>query len=451
MGLTLTRKKGKSRGRKQVQLKRRPAKKKAAPKAQPAGGTAGPQEAQAPPAKVWPPPMPTRWERFLELFQEKEPFIGPVLPQATIGAMAASVLAQVARSDPMPLRDQAGGYYTAEKHPDILHRQYQLVEQFAPSGGGTGSMPRWVAVAVGIAAALILGIVGFSLAPGILGASGVAGSGGSTQQIAPYIGLALGVALGAGLGLMMLVFFGRAPTGQMWPKVYAKARISQVAYVDPDGRPCDRDAIGAERVVIRRMRTWLQRMAFADRQQGIFVQTAKWKPDMDLFRDGEIRLETTKDLSQWTHPSILYDGEPLGGNWRGVNSVRWWVQLREPIETGKETAIYDSGPEGQERRRLIGNAGFWILAAGLIIGMIIFFNAMDASRQAENPDPVDRTPATPAPSGWTLPALTDTTRANDGVYYDDAQPVVRLGSTDYRRYHPARAVPAEGRWPRGKP
>ena len=343
-----------------------------------------------------------------DFFRKLPPLIGPLLPENKDGGLSASVLAERARHDPMPLREQSGGYYTAERHPDVLFRQFQLLEQFASSGNVGGSLPRWVAVVFGLIAGGVLALAGWSMAPSLLGFGGVQGSGGLMQAVIPYIGAVAGGACGVGGGVFLQRMFGRAPTGDMWPRVYAKARVSQVAYVTPEGYPCEEDDLGAQRFVVRRMRTWLMRMAFADRQQGIFVPTADWKPGMDLFRDGEIRLETTADLSAWSHPSELYSGRPLGCTWRGVNSVRWWVQLNEPIEAGKETAIYDAGPEGQQRNRLIGNAGFWILAAGLLIGLLIFFNAMDSANQSAAP--VDRTPGTPGatPAQESTPVSTET-------------------------------------------
>ena len=99
-----------------------------------------------------------------------------------------------------------------------------------------------------------------------------------------------------------------------------------------------------------------------------------------------------KDLSKITGPAGLYDGRPLTGRWMGVNSIRWFVALREPIVTGKETAEYDNGGGlgTVRRRRLIGNYGFWMLAAGFVVGLLIFFNQLDV--QEKEPEPVDRDP-----------------------------------------------------------
>ena len=343
------------------------------------------------------------------LFRKEEPFVGPTPLHHPVSGLPARVLADKARLDPIPLRDRGGGYYAAERHPDVLYRQYQLLESFAPSGSAGGSLPRWIPVAIGLLLAVVLAFVGWEVAPAILGGGAVKGSGGLTQVVMPYVGLGVGALCGVGLGFLMMAIFGRAPTGDMWPKVYARARISQVKYVDAESRDCDENDVGAVRVVVRRMRTWLMRMVFADRQEGIFVPTEDWKPGLDLFREGDIRIETTADLSAISHPSELYSGRPLSGVWRGVNSVRWWVQLREPIEAGKETAIYDGGEEENRNRRLIGNAGFWMLAAGILVGLVIFFNALDSSQEGERSAPVDRTPteapltpgATPATPGAT--------------------------------------------------
>ena len=344
------------------------------------------------------------------LFRKEEPFVGPTPLHHPVSGLPARVLADKARRDPIPLRDRGGGYYAAERHPDVLYRQYQLLESFAPSGAAGGSLPRWIPVAIGLLLAVVLAFVGWEVAPAILGGGAVKGSGGLTQVVMPYVGLGVGALCGVGLGFLMLSIFGRAPTGDMWPKVYARARISQVKYVDAESRPCDENDVGAVRVVVRRMRTWLMRMVFADRQEGIFVPTEDWKPGMDLFREGDIRIETTADLSAISHPSELYSGRPLSGVWRGVNSVRWWVQLREPIEAGKETAIYDGGEEENRNRRLIGNAGFWMLAAGILVGLVIFFNALDTSQEGQRSAPVDRTP-TEAPL---TPGATPATPATDG-------------------------------------
>ena len=344
-------------------------------------------------------------EALKERFRKKEPFIDPLPPHDLVIGLPGATLAQQAREDPLPLRDRSGGYYTAERHPGVLFRQFQQVEQFASSGEISGSLPRWIPMAFGVVLAGVLAAVGWGIAPEIVGSGTVKGSGGMAQMVVPYVGCGLGVAVGLGIGFLVLSMFGRAPTEDMWPRVYARARISQVRYVDADGRPCDEDDVGAERLVVRRMRTWLMRMAFADRQEGIFVNSEDWKPGMDLFRHGDIRIETTADLSSISDPSFLYDGRRLSGEWRGVNSVRWWVQLREPIEAGKETDIYDGGEEAARNRRLIGNAGFWMLAAGIIVGLMIFFNALDTSEAVKNPAPVDRTPAEAplTPGGASVP------------------------------------------------
>ena len=47
----------------------------------------------------------------------------------------------------------------------------------------------------------------------------------------------------------------------------------------------------------------------------------------------------------------------------------------------------------------------WILAAGIIVGLMIFFNALDTSEAVKNPAPVDRTPAEAplTPGGASVP------------------------------------------------
>ena len=244
-----------------------------------------------------------------------------------------------------------------------------------------------------------LGAAGWFIAPFAMGASSgvVEGAGGAAHPLAGPLGAV------AGLMLAVLVgwFYLRSkPTsagsgGAIWQQVYAVARVTQVEYRNPAGRLVDENAVDAERVVVRRMRTWLMRMAFADRQEGVFVRGET--PLLgNAFLRGEIRLETTKDLSKITGPAGLYDGRPLTGRWMGVNSIRWFVALREPIVTGKETAEYDMVEDWEQsaRRRLIGNYGFWMLAAGFVVGLLIFFNQLDV--QEKEPEPVDRTPATAA-------------------------------------------------------
>ena len=74
-----------------------------------------------------------------------------------------------------------------------------------------------------------------------------------------------------------------------------------------------------------------------------------------------------------------------------MNSTRWFVALREPIDVGRETAEYETVEtlEKTWRRRLVGNAGFWILAGGFVVGLMILLNG-----SSEAPPPLeDRTPA----------------------------------------------------------
>ena len=321
-------------------------------------------------------------------------FIGPPWIR-TAGQMA-----ERARNDPMPLRGPGGGTFTAERYPEVLRRQHEELQEFT---SGTGGRPL-PAAAVYAALALLavgLGAAGWFIAPVAMGASSdvVEGAGGAAHPLAGPLGAVAGIML----AVLVAWFYRRSDPasarsgsgGSMWQQVYAVARITQVEYRNPAGRLVDETAVDAQRVVVRRMRTWLMRMAFADRQEGVFVRGEA--PLLgNAFLRGEIRLETAKDLSRITGPADLYDGRPLTGRWMGVNSIRWFVALREPIVTGKETAEYDMVEDWEQsaRRRLIGNYGFWMLAAGFVVGLLIFFNQLDV--QEKEPEPVDRTPATAA-------------------------------------------------------
>ena len=326
------------------------------------------------------------------------PFIGPPL------TITAQVMADRARRDAMPLRAPRGGFYTAERHPDVLRRQYSDLLQFTSNPAGA---PLPVVVVYGLLVLVTLGmaLAGWFIAPYALGTSTgvVQGASGAANSALPVVGALVGAVV-AVVSIWWFFLRNRGGTAfttsgnAMWESVYSLARITQVAYRNPAGQDVEKGAVDAERVAVRRCRAWLMRMAFADRQEGVFVSNDIADTDRpasslgDSFLRGAIRIETTNDLSQITHPSQLYDGVPLSGKWLGVNSTRWFVALREPIEVGKESAEYEASSDPAEamRRRLVGNAGFWMLAAGFVVGLMILLNGGDTERPA--PDPVDRTP-----------------------------------------------------------
>ena len=313
--------------------------------------------------------------------------------------MTASEMAERARNDPTPLRAPKGGTFTAERYPEVLRRQYRELLEFTSAGAGGASAPPWLVYGACAVLVVVLAAAGWFVAPIALGMSTgvVKVAGGAAGGYAPALGGLLGLLVGAGL-----TWYFRRSSGialgngdSVWRQVYAVARITQIEYRNPGGRLVNENAVDAERVVVRRLRTWLMRMAFADREEGVFVSGGL--PLLgDAFLNGEIRIETARDLSRITHPRDLYDGRPLTGRWMGVNSIRWFVGLREPIVTGKETAEYDAVEDWEQsaRRRLIGNYGFWMMAAGFVVGLLIFFNQLDV--QEKDPEPVDRTPSTAA-------------------------------------------------------
>ena len=318
----------------------------------------------------------------------EQPFIGPVLK------LTAEQMAERARKDPMPLRAPRGGEFTAERHPEVLRRQHRELMEFTSQGKGESSGLGVCAFCVILA--LVLGAAGWFIAPVAtgMGTGLVQGAASSMAIYASVAGALVGLAAAAGIGWSLFWRTGAGVQlggGSMWEQVYALARVTQVEYRNPAGRVVDEKAADAERFVVRRFRAWLMRMAFADRQEGIFVTS---EPLLgDVFLRGNIRLETTRDLSKITHPGELYDGRTLTGRWRGVNSRSWFVSLREPIEVGRETAEYDSEETNEQwlRRQLVGNLGVWIMVVGFIVGLVVLLNVLD-SGETTKPDPVDRTP-----------------------------------------------------------
>ncbi len=358
---------------------------------------------QRPQGGQWEEPSGLR-ARFIKLFQPPPPgpssskFIGPRLP------MTLEMAAQQARNDDMPLRAPSGGRLTAAEYPGVLERQWHEWRQmFGGSGASLISSP--ILIAVLLAGTLALAVGGYAFGPRTLGFQGgsVAGTVSTFQALAPYLGLLAGLA--AGLGASWWVMFrwsggkNGGETGSRWDQVYAPARIAQVEYRDDAGRVVAEDAPDSRRYVVRRMNTHLQRAAFADRQEGVFVSGAKMSKEMSKeqrFRRGEIRLETTKDLSKLTRPQELYDARPLTGRWRGVSSVRWYVGLRNPIETGIAAREWDLSVDKSAwaRRFIAATYGWWILLACIAGGIILVTIVLDAKSDSDQEarEVVDRTP-----------------------------------------------------------
>ena len=339
-------------------------------------------------------------ERLSKLFQPPPPgpnsakFIGPRLP------MTLEMAALRTRNDDMPLRAPRGGRLTAAEYPDILERQWHEWRQmFGGRGASFVSKPTLIAaLALGT---LVLAIGGYMLGPQALGSQGgsVAGTGSMFHSLAPYLGLLAGLAAGSGGSWWALFKWSGGKdggeTGSRWDQVYAPARITQVEYRDDAGRVVAEDAPDARRYVVRRMNTHLQRAAFAGRQEGVFVSGEKLSKEQ-RFRKGEIRLETTKDLSKLTKPQELYDARHLPVRGRGVSSVRWYVGLRNPIETGIAAREWDLSVDKSAwaRRFIAATYGWWILLAGIAAGIILVTIILDAktSLDKEAREVVDRTP-----------------------------------------------------------
>ena len=324
-------------------------------------------------------------------------FIGPRMP------MTLEAVAQRAQTDDFPLRGKDGGRLSAAEYPEVLDRQWrEWTEMFGERGGGGGHIPRPVFIGgLAIAAVLLVGL-GYAFGPMFLGGvqgGVVAGAKSTWQTLMPFAGAALGLVMSAVLAWIVLAWMGagkdEGKVASKYEQVYAPARITQVAYRNDSGREVDAGAPDARRYVLRRMITDLMRAPFANRQEGIFVSGEKMSRDQ-LFRNGEIRLETTKDLSKLTKPQELYDAGPLSGRWRGVSSLRWYVALRNPIETGMAAREWEIEGEskGGAGRFFTSNAGFLVLAICLIGGTIMFFAALDHKDNLDHEaaDLMDRTP-----------------------------------------------------------
>ena len=350
---------------------------------------------ERPPGAGWKEPS-----RLRKLFQPPAPgpnsskFIGPRLP------VTLEMVAQRARNDDMPLRAPRGGRLTAAEYPDVLERQWHDWRQVF-GGGGSNLMSRPVLIAALLAGTLVLAVAGYMFGPQALGFHGEAVDGADSMRraLVPYLGLLVGVALGVGASWWLLSMWsggkGGGETGSRWEQVYAPARITQVEHRDDSGRVVKEDAPDSRRYVVRRMNTHLLRAAFADRQEGVFVGGEKMSREQ-RFRRGEIRLETGRDLSKLSKPQELYDARPLTGRWRGVSSVRWFVGLRNPIETGIAARDWDLSADKSAwaRRFIAATYGWWILLACVAGGIILLAIILDAKQgmEQEAPGVVDRTP-----------------------------------------------------------
>ena len=310
------------------------------------------------------------------------------------------MVAKRARNDDMPLRAPSGGRLTAAEYPDVLERQWHDWRQVF-GGSGTNLMSRPVLIAALLAATLALAVSGYMFGPFALGFQGEAvdGAVSTREMLAPYLGMLVGLALGVGASWWLLSWWSGGKdgggTGSTWEQVYAPARITQVEYRDDSGRVMQEDAPDSRRYVVRRMNTHLLRAAFADRQEGVFVGGEKMSKEQ-RFRRGEIRLETARDISKLTKPQELYDARPLTGRWRGVSSVRWYVGLRNPIETGIAARDWDLSADKSAwaRRFIAATYGWWILLACVAGGIILLTIILDAKQgmDQEVPGVVDRTP-----------------------------------------------------------
>ena len=325
---------------------------------------------------------------------------GPPIP------LTLEEVARQARVDPLPLRGPEGGYYGAERNPAVLARQFQVFSAAFGAADRTG-MPPWVLKVGLVIMTLVLGGAGYFIAPLALGIEGeiIKGAGNDWHAHVDFAGLAAGVLVGAGAGWFLLTRTGAGTSegnANDFFTVYAPARITQVEWLDRLGTVVSQDASGARRHPIRRMRTYLQRAAFADRQE-VFVppQEAEGKKkrnnnSQERFRRGEIRIETTQDLRTIRTPHDLYDSTPLSGRWRGVNALRWFVALKYPLETGMVALLYHTGDDLKSalRKFFVSTYGFWVLVVCAIAGFFLLFITIDYQQtkaEAEQQVP-DRTP-----------------------------------------------------------
>ena len=166
--------------------------------------------------------------------QRDLPVYGPAVP------LTLEEVARRARQDPMPLRGPEGGYYGADRHPGILARQ---LREFEEAFGTTDDreLPRWL-VWTGLAVmVLVLGGLGYFLAPVVLGLQGdvVAGAGGAAGDYGKTLGLVVGMLAGMGMAYWLVRSMGLNATNtkSAWETVYAAARITQVEYLDLMDRP----------------------------------------------------------------------------------------------------------------------------------------------------------------------------------------------------------------------
>ena len=186
--------------------------------------------------------------------------------------------------------------------------------------------------------------------------------------------------------------------------VYAAARITQVEWLDRLGKVVAQDAAGARRHPIRRMRTYLQRAAFAANQEVLIPpqegggkgKKKRNNNSQERFRRGEIRIETTEDLRTIRTPHDLYESKPLSGRWREVNALRWFVALKYPLETGMVALLYHTGDDLKSamRKFFVSTYGWWVLLVCIIAGFLLLFITIDyqqAKAEAEQQVP-DRTP-----------------------------------------------------------
>ena len=188
--------------------------------------------------------------------------------------------------------------------------------------------------------------------------------------------------------------------GDVFDIVYAHTRVTQVEFIDRLGNPVPSGTPGARRRPVRRLRTYMKRADFADRQE-VFVppededrRNRLKSGSQERFRKGDIRLETTRELRTVRTPHDLHDGEPLTGRWRGVNVLRWFVALKYPLETGLVHLQYHMGEDLKAalRKFFVSTYGWWVLLLCAAVGTLLLFMVQDFRQsQAEGQVP-DRTP-----------------------------------------------------------